>query len=367
MSSNGGSNATEQAAANETKQPVKNPYAQKKALPEISNKPIHLFSSTSDHVVPQQAENGSTNEQATPFSKPKDSAFSAKEASSSEQSDLNRMPAQSTSKPSLNDGQLPLWQRLPSRNLTFGPAEILTVEEFAQHGHLYVGRSVRVTGKLIHRCIHEDGMVSLVLSDPLIPQRAPSSLRRPSSLGGQPVRRVNFPKTPGTVGQSPSAARLVHKTPLSAYSAVTPGLTIRKRPRPSEAKPLPPLQALVQALSEPACVWIMANAVHVTVDHSVVGDLVMAMGEVQSGTDEDVPAAARPVVDNLRTAEGCVLLQTRIFRNANGANMRQHVDALRARRRRLLATLEAPVDNGILRQGCGPPPYEHIANGGQVT
>jgi hypothetical protein len=43
---------------------------------------------------------------------------------------------------------MPMWQRLPSRNLSFQSAEILTVTECLQHTNLssYLDRSVRLTG-----------------------------------------------------------------------------------------------------------------------------------------------------------------------------------------------------------------------------
>ena len=47
------------------------------------------------------------------------------------------------------------WQRrLPSYNLSFGSAEILTVTECLQYADLYRGHSVRVTGILVHHHLH---------------------------------------------------------------------------------------------------------------------------------------------------------------------------------------------------------------------
>ena len=47
------------------------------------------------------------------------------------------------------------WQRrLPSYNLSFGSAEILTVTECVQHADLYNGQSVRVTGILVEHHLH---------------------------------------------------------------------------------------------------------------------------------------------------------------------------------------------------------------------
>ncbi|OEU14795.1 hypothetical protein FRACYDRAFT_241349 [Fragilariopsis cylindrus CCMP1102] len=49
---------------------------------------------------------------------------------------------------------LAFWERLPSRTISFGAAEILTVTECIQHSKLYYDQncSIRVTGLLQHRC-----------------------------------------------------------------------------------------------------------------------------------------------------------------------------------------------------------------------
>jgi hypothetical protein len=49
---------------------------------------------------------------------------------------------------------LPMWQRLPSRNLSFPSAEILIVTECLQHLPLYVERYVRVAGSIFERFVH---------------------------------------------------------------------------------------------------------------------------------------------------------------------------------------------------------------------
>jgi len=87
---------------------------------------------------------------------------------------------------------LPPWQRLPSQNLSFGAAEILSVTECLQHAKLYHmhGRSIRCTGVIQEVLTHppkKDGLVqnspclSVCLSDPLYHQH-PSAKDNGASL-----------------------------------------------------------------------------------------------------------------------------------------------------------------------------------------
>jgi hypothetical protein len=85
---------------------------------------------------------------------------------------------------------VPYWERLPSRNLSFGPAEILTVTECIDHASLYRGRCVRVTG-ILHRRSYlpgegtDDLVVQLELKDPLLqtPHRDRTTQGRHSRSG----------------------------------------------------------------------------------------------------------------------------------------------------------------------------------------
>jgi len=89
---------------------------------------------------------------------------------------------------STKSGDLAYWERLPSRNLSFGSAEILTVTECIQHARLYQDRSVRVTGLLHHRCYlpgsgTEDVIVQLELKDPHLQSQTQQPHSRSSSTG----------------------------------------------------------------------------------------------------------------------------------------------------------------------------------------
>lgn len=312
---------------------------------------------------------------------------------------------------------LPVWQRLPSRNLSFGSAEILTVAECFRHASLFCDKSVRITGKLLHRHVHlSDGMVSLVLGDPLVPTKSLAGRRR-SSLGSAKnaiLRRVSFPKTPsaaattglgqsalkkrtpGTILRRISGAGLLPLQSVGDYAAVTPGglgTSSRKRPLSFTTPSLATTDALVQALQSPNCIWVLADPAHVSVNHCTVDDLAMALGELcvytgvgnedangAGATAGNMPASVRAVADAVQAAvcaasnkeatRPIYYLQTRILRNANGTNMKLHADALYARRQQLLTLQQhcplttmtddqnVPLDPSLqVRQGCGPPPY----------
>ena len=78
---------------------------------------------------------------------------------------------------------LPVWKRLPTNTISFGPAEILTVSEAFLQGNLYATKSIRTTGVLSHRiCRPGTSEVSLVLKDPLAklaePKAAPATAKK---------------------------------------------------------------------------------------------------------------------------------------------------------------------------------------------
>lgn len=95
-----------------------------------------------------------------------------------------------SSKPS---GDLEYWERLPSRNLSFGSAEVLTVDECIKHASVYKNRAVRVTGILKDRHWKEERVV-LELIHPVPNKQLKKRVRalRPSSFLQQKRKRPWF-------------------------------------------------------------------------------------------------------------------------------------------------------------------------------
>lgn len=132
----------------------------------------------------------------------------------------------------------PYWERMPSRCLSFGSAEILTVTECLDHASLYRNRSVRVTGLVHHRSFlpgngPADVIVQLELKDPL--QRStstPSSSRSSSFSRGRLSNLSSIRRsTSGIPPTSTSSTTTSTKHRLSSSSVQLPG-TNQKRKRP---------------------------------------------------------------------------------------------------------------------------------------
>jgi hypothetical protein len=347
---------------------VSNPYAFKKTGPQLSMKPLHEAPSTTTKTTPTTtavleapatapttALELSTNDAAeynTIVQGHPTSAFSDKEAATTD-----TVVATVSTSGGIN---MPMWQRLPSRNLSFQSAEILTVTECLQHTNLsvYADRSVRVTGSILERLVHSNSdnavnntdtnMVSLVLSDPLaaLPPSRNALRRRSTSLGGNTNtvtttanRRVSFPKTPTALnkiqhpGSSGNTLTKQTRTPgthtrtilrrksgglLSGGSggttpvSTTTGLSSRKRNLSAAFNPTTPEDALVQTLASSSassssnnCLWVLVNPQHVSVAHSTTGDLVMAMGEIREykPEDSDLPSTIHKIAARIRAAQ----------------------------------------------------------------
>jgi hypothetical protein len=246
---------------------------------------------------------------------------------------------------------LPMWQRLPSRNLSFQSAEILTVTECSlENLSLYANRSVRVTGCILERLVHgvsdnnndsmimnnDNDMVSLVLSDPLaaLPLSRNALRRRSMSLGGNTnnpgTRRVSFPKTPSsrlnkiqhtgnttltkrTPGTGTHTRTILRRKSVGLLGGdgvtVTPGLATTSRKRPLSGAfqaTTNPEDALVHALSSTNnYLWVLVNPQHVSVTHSTTGDLVMAMGEIReyNEQDSDLPLSIHKIAARIRATQ----------------------------------------------------------------
>jgi hypothetical protein len=129
----------------------------------------------------------------------------------------------------------PYWERMPSRSLSFGSAEILTVTECLEHAALYHNLSVRVTG-LVHRRSFLPGwgpadvIVQLELKDPL--QRPTSSNSRSSSLSrGRLSRLPAIRRSSGGIPRTPTSSTTASTNRLST-SSVQLSDTVQNRKRP---------------------------------------------------------------------------------------------------------------------------------------
>jgi hypothetical protein len=363
-----------------------NPYSVKKVAPPLFRKPLVEFDDFEDEM---------TNEK--PVTTDKESAAAATPM----QEEAAIAAPMSVS--------LPLWKRLPSKSISFGSSEVLTVSEVCQHGLLYsnANHSIRTTGVLRQKIFYplddgtnytESDQVSLLLEDPLAkvsrtgntrsgppptpaavistakdrgrrisfgPQTPAAHLQR-SARGSNDLVTPGVPKTPFTT------KKLASRTPLQFR---TPGLSSsRKRPFP---KVVCPKEILANALaSNPtATIWVVVDPQHVSIDHISVGDLVTVFGTVHTLMDESCPdpsavpprissfcrEVARLVVSNKQQpSEGVRFVQGRILRQDNGASPRLHWEALKLRRKHLLKTYyqhQQPSEDVTLL-GCGPPPYD---------
>ena len=87
----------------------------------------------------------------------------------------------------------PQWQNSSrpsvSQQLSFGSAEILTISEYLQHCEVFCRerKSVRLTGRLIHRIVHGATMISFVLNDPMESlKRKATTARTTAATTGNP-------------------------------------------------------------------------------------------------------------------------------------------------------------------------------------
>jgi hypothetical protein len=231
--------------------------------------------------------------------------------------------------------------RLPSRNVSFGSAEILTVSELQKHAPLYLDLSVRITGVVLHRHVATDGNVCLILKDPSMQQQrseAPRSILK--TPGGIKKRRRSG------VGTTPRF--VTGKRPLSS---------LKKAPPPPN-----PVEAMLNSLMTQSTVLIYAVSKQMPVNEACVNDLIMIIGEVKTAP---VPALEDILEKwNAKSSDTVNLfVYARILRNVNGTDMRLHDEALRMRRQHLIQS-SAQSSSGEeelerLRPGCGPPPYHN--------
>ncbi len=276
----------------------------------------------------------------------------------------------SSGTPTPNTG-LAFWERLPSKNLSFGSAEILTVDECVKHSAFYHGRHVRVTGQLHQRTFIGDDVatprhVLLELMDPIVvsPQLVVTPAKTPSKpLYNTPGLLLSTTKTPNSIEKTS------YKTPIKTIgprkttsntsvlrdsSTKTPGscLVSGKRKRPwfatSARKKTPPQIApklFLKVIADPELPRLATIA--------------------PSG-------ASKVMVMGIMLENGW--LQARFVSLVDPCtDMTLYVNALHARRRclyqrykELAGTHPLEVgddktkDSTILIGGCGPPPYGYL-------
>jgi hypothetical protein len=177
-----------------------NPYAVKKAPPELFLKPLEEFDNFeagSDNQnngnAKDTSRNSNENDDDREEGKDTEAASTDHQQQQQDAGDDNNLMAMSV--------PLPLWKRLPSNTISYESAEILTVSEVCRHGFLYSKRSIRTTGVLLHRHRHEEtGEISLALQDPLCKLTTESTSASSSSSSISTVkktkgRRISFGST----------------------------------------------------------------------------------------------------------------------------------------------------------------------------
>ena len=102
-----------------------------------------------------------------------------------------------------------------------------------------------------------------------------------------------------------------------------------------------------------------------------IGDLILREQQQRQNTQQNIDPSTSPLAVKSDNDNGALFLEARILRKDNGANLQLHEQALKLRRRHILATYHSHrligateatagtmnvVDDTILL-GCGPPPY----------
>lgn len=280
---------------------------------------------------------------------------------------------------------LAFWERLPSKNLSFGSAEILTVDECVRHSALYQGRAVRVTGQLHQRTFVGDDIrtprhVLLELIDPCtlmaqssraIPTNSPSNPNRTHTIPGVPSSTTTTPSTPSTVTSTP------YKTPLKTLGLRKPSsssTSLLANSSTCSSTKTPTSTLLSGKRKRP---WFAISAKKKTPPKSLPRMLLKVI------VDPELPRLATIVPSGASKVMvmGIILengwLQARFVSLMDPTtDMGLYVNALHARRRclyqrykELTGTNTTPTTTGshdnskddvVLIMGCGPPPYNYL-------
>ena len=244
-----------------------NPYAiKKKAKPTVADTPLFLLKADKNNENDENDNNSNSNSSsghckqgstcsalspsAATFPSSTNQQQQQKQQEQNEQSSSQK--TRDTETDTTTSSEVSPQDRLPSRIVTFGPAEILTVTELHTHLAYYSSssseekkkRSVRVTGVVRHRCAYLAGngveaRVCFLLGDPLTPP--PTSLSS-SWLSSPPPQQQQRPQKQTSTTVTPSSPTpaattkplsiLGNKRPLSSTAkASTPLLSNHKTPR----------------------------------------------------------------------------------------------------------------------------------------
>ena len=298
------------------------------------------------------------------------------------------------------------WERLPSRIVSFTSAEVLTVTECLKDSQsiakLYCdqGRAVRVTGILDSRSIRRDNpndetsfVVVMEISDPMA-TTTKASAERAKAQYATPRTSAAFQKRQSIL-RTPAASSKRRNSGIG-YNKDRMRTMRKKRPWFVSSTPTPGKQTLATKNSD----IITLSTLRVIVDPksvvgadkslaaAVVGSFITVIGEfdvevrpISSRGDTNVNGNSRE--KSLRYELEARTL--RVINNHLGGNdsvkattdMALYNDALVSRRKsmyeryyysshqRVFPQSNEPssqkkggIDNGLLLQGCGPPPYD---------
>ncbi len=310
--------------------------------------------------------------------------------------------------PTPNTG-LAYWERLPSNNLTFGSAEILTVEECVKYKDFYRGRAVRVTGLLRRRGFveqpHQD-LPQVTLELVHIETTRPSF---PRTADKTPVKQTMHPTTPTNSKSSSlsdskgSSHQGPFKTPTTLGGAGVQNSLVRnvgnstnvlssKRKRPwfattnnnsNKKSPLPPSRLSKPSITTTTTTSPELFLLQVLVDPELPHLSELVPSETTKVTVwgtmlEDGSIQARFV--NLVDAQMDMnLYMTALLRRRRWLYQRHHKQQQQQQLVQPASTPSSPsgpiqprgtkdssgtkeekVEETILIQGCGPPPYEKL-------
>lgn len=279
---------------------------------------------------------------------------------------------------------LSYWERLPSKNLSFGPAEILTVDECVRHAELYCNKSVRVTGQLHQRSFVADNssvpnqvlieLIDPIPSDPLhSTDKTPPTKARSHSLSVRTptVARSSLVETPDTVSKA------LFKTPSktlgprrhAASSSLLKGST-RKVDTP---------QQLHGKISKP---WFTSSHRKKPPPKAPPRMVLKVLADpILPGLSSIEPSGASKIMVMGTLLESGLLEARIVSQLPPSTDMALYFNALKFRRKFLLqrykskiqetncaptqqtptrehsAQSQAPTTSSLLL-GCGPPPYD---------
>lgn len=214
---------------------IRNPYQKRPSLlPPISTKPIYGISAAAQAPAKNSSHVAAALSLKAP---PSTTTTTAAAATSPPLPDTNQHTLDNTNNPqqSTNDTlstsayqgavsiSLPPWQRLPSRNLSFGSAEILSVTECVRFAAaLYQGRSIRCTGVLKQVVMGQqegtnahDPILSCLSPPPFLAVRLSDPLHR---YNDRNTKEPNGPQL-WVIFPTSDATAAIHATPVG--SAVT--------------------------------------------------------------------------------------------------------------------------------------------------